>query len=219
MAATRQPVVWLVEDNDLYRTTIESLINLQDDLACPVARDSCEGALEELESALDSGFVPDIVLMDIELPGIDGVEGARQFVERSPATRVIMLTVHDDRESVFRAIVAGASGYLLKSSSADDVVEALRQVDRGASPINAFIARRVLDLFADHVAPQADYGLTPREREILELMVEGLTMQRIADRLFVSYHTVDTHVSNIYAKLHVHSRGSAVAKALKERLI
>lgn len=207
--------IWVVEDNELYRSATASLLEAQPGIACPVAVSTCEDAL----AALDGGEVPDIVLMDIGLPGMSGIDGCRRIAAISPASRIIMLTVHEERDTVFDAIVAGASGYLLKSSSPEEIVEAIHQVQAGGAPINAFIARRLLDTFARLQVPAADYGLTPREKQVLELLVEGLTMQAIADRICVSYHTVDAHVRNIYGKLHVHSRSVAVAKAVKERLV
>lgn len=207
--------VWLVEDNEFFRSTIRALIRQQRDLECPIATASCEDAL----AALDAGHAPpDIVLMDIGLPGMSGTEGARHLLERLPEARIIMLTVHEEREVVFEAIAAGATGYLLKSSAADEIVESIRDVVRGAAPINPYIARKVLDAFAGKVAA-TEYGLTPRETEILKLLTEGMTMQGLADSLELSYHTIDSHIRNIYDKLHVHSRGSAVAKALRERLV
>ena len=207
--------VWLVEDNDLYRDTIASVIEEADGMTCPVAVAAGEAALD----ALDDGHVPDIVLMDIGLPGMNGIEAARRISARSPTTRIVMLTVHEEDDAVFEAISAGASGYLLKPSSAARIVEAVEGVRRGAAPINMYIARKLLDTFTRLSVPKADYGLTDREHEILQHLVEGLTMQQIADHLCVSYHTVNTHVRNIYDKLHVHTRSGAVAKALKERLV
>lgn len=208
-------VVWVVEDNDLYRETIASMLAEERGFDCPLATATCEEAL----AALGKQAPPDIVLMDIGLPGMSGIDGCRLLAERSPRTRILMLTVHDERDLVYDAITAGATGYLLKGSSPEDLVEALRQVSDGGAPINPFIARKLLDTFARLNRPAEDYGLTEREREILELMVEGPTMQGIADRLGVSYHTVDAHIRNIYGKLHVHSRSGAVAKALRERLV
>ncbi len=210
--------VWLVEDNELFRRTVASLIESSGDLVCPVS----VGSVEEALGALDAHLVPDIVLMDIGLPGLDGIEGVRRIRSLSPASRILMLTVHEEDDKVFEAICAGASGYLLKPSAAFDIVMALRQVAEGAAPMNGAIAKKVLDRFrrlAPREAPAEGYGLTGREREILELLVEGLTMKTIATRLAVSYHTIDTHLRNIYDKLHVRSRSGAVAKALKERLV
>jgi DNA-binding NarL/FixJ family response regulator len=160
--------------------------------------------------------------MDIGLPGIDGIEGTRRIKALSPTTRIIMLTVHEESREIFEAICAGASGYLLKPSSANDISDAVHDALQGAAPINAFIAGKMLEMFARLAEPRSaaeDYGLTAREREILQLLVEGLTVGQIAERLGISFHTVDSHTRNIYAKLHVHTRTSAVAKTLKEHLI
>lgn len=207
--------IWIVEDNTLYRQMVARLIDDQSSMQCALAVASCEEALERL----DQDAAPDVVIMDIGLPGQSGIEGARHFAERAPSTRVVILTVHEERQIVFDAIVAGASGYVLKSSSADEIVGAIENVLDGAAPINAYIARKVLDLLVGLSGPRADYALTPRETEILQLMVDGLTMPAIAARLEVSYYTIDTHVRHIYRKLHVHSATGAVAKAIKERLI
>jgi DNA-binding NarL/FixJ family response regulator len=214
-SARRPAVVWIVEDNSLYLDTTRDLINDQADLCCPFAAQDCERALARVAD----GEVPDIVLMDIELPGMNGIAGARRLRELAPSARVIMLTVHEERDTVFEAIQAGATGYLLKSSPAERLIEAIREVRDGGAPLNAHIARKILDTLGGAPAGREAYGLTARESEILQLMVDGLTMRKIADALHVSPHTVDTHIRNVYAKLHVHSRGGAVAKALKERLV
>lgn len=207
--------VWLVEDNALLRSGLEAVLDAAEGLRCPVAVASVEEALD----ALDAGHRPAIVLMDIGLPGMDGIAGARAVRARAPGARVVMLTVHEEDEKVFEAICAGASGYLLKPATPERVVAAVREVRGGAAPINGYIAGKVLGMFARLAAPGPDYGLTPREKEVLELMVEGLTMKEAADRLALSYHTVDQHVRKVYDKLHVRSRGGAVAKALRERIV
>ena len=214
-----QPIeLWLIEDNELYRDSITSVIEEAPDLRCSLSVGSCEQAL----GALEQGAPPDIVLMDIGLPGISGIEGTRRIRALAPSSRVIMLTVHEESESIYQAICAGASGYLLKPSGAEAILDAIRQVAQGAAPINGYIARKLLDMFSQLAHPeggQPDYRLTSREREVLRLLVDGLILKQIAARLDVSYHTVDTHVRNIYDKLHVNSRGGAVAKAIKERLV
>ena len=215
MAETDDIVVWLVEDNELLREGTANLIEQASGMTCPVAVTDCESALGEL----DHRGPPDLLLMDIGLPGMDGIEGTRVFARRSPATRVIMLTVHEESDKIFAAICAGATGYLLKPSDGDEICEAIREVNAGAAPINGYIARKLLRIFSERLAPTEDYALSPREAEVLQLMVDGLTMKQIADRAHLSYHTIDTHVRNIYAKLHVHSRSAAVAKALQERIV
>lgn len=212
---TEDLTVWLVEDDALFRETVEKLLGGADGIACPHAFGTCEEALDALEHA----SAPEVVLMDIGLPGMSGIDGIRGVRARSPASHIVMLTVHEDNDRIFEALCAGASGYLLKPSSGPQIVEAVRAARRGGAPINPKIARKVLDLFTDLAVPRGDYGLTEREREVLECLVSGQTKQQIADDLFVSYHTVDMHVRNIYAKLHVHSRSGAVARALRERLI
>ncbi len=207
--------VWLVEDNESFRSSIVELINETDSMKCGRAVSSCEEAI----SFLERDEVPEVVLMDIGLPGMSGVEGVSRVKSLSPSTDVMMLTVYDDDENVFRAICAGASGYLLKNAPSEAILGAIREVLNGGAPMNAAIARRVLEMFAKFSAPKAEYGLTPREKEILQLLVGGFAMKQIAAKLFVSYYTIDTHLKNIYTKLQVHSRSGAVAKALKENLL
>ena len=130
-----------------------------------------------------------------------------------------MLTVHQSNDKIFEAVCAGASGYLLKSASRDEILLAIENVLEGGGAMDAHIARRVLEMFARMVTPQADYGLSDRERQILQLLVEGLTKNQIAENLDLSPHTIDGHVRNIYMKLHVNNRSGAVAKALREHLL
>lgn len=206
--------VWLVEDNHTFRNAIAKVLNQIEDLECPKDFSNSEEALEMLAT----GVVPDVVLVDVELPGINGIEAVRRMKAMSPATRIIMLTVFDDHDKIFKAICAGASGYLLKTSPVEKIVESIRDVYAGGAPMTPRVAHSVLDMFSRLLVPQRDYGLTAREQKILELMTEGLIKKEIADQLSLSYHTVDTHLRNIYAKLHVNTRSGAVAKALKERL-
>jgi DNA-binding NarL/FixJ family response regulator len=210
--------VWIVEDQEVFRQALLTVLNGAVDIQCSLAARTGEEAI----AALKEGARPEIVLMDIGLPGMDGIEGTHAIRSLSPSTRVIMLTVHEDNDRIVEAICAGASGYLLKPSSMDEIVDAVRQVLDGGAPINVHIAKKLLSLFQRLSAPRSaaeEYGLTAREREILELLVEGLTTSQISNRLGVSFYTIDTHIRNTYGKLHVHTRGSAVAKALKEKLV
>jgi DNA-binding NarL/FixJ family response regulator len=168
---------------------------------------------------LKTQFAPEVVLMDIGLPGLSGIEGVRRIKDISPATDVLMLTIHEEDDKVFEAICAGANGYLLKSLGQEELLQAIRGVMAGGAPMNAQIAARVLHMFARIAAPKEGYGLTAREKEILSLLTEGLSKKAIADRLFLSFFTIDTHLKNIYSKLHVHSGTGAVAKALRERIL
>ncbi len=207
--------IWLVEDNERFRTSIRDLINGSKGLSCDLDVSSCEAALDRLQTEAS----PDLLLMDIGLPGMDGIEGIRRIKAIAPSIQIIMLTVFDDSEKIYRAICAGASGYLLKSAPPDDILSSLTEILEGGAPMNAQIARKVLDMFADMASPKGDYQITKAEREILNLLVQGNPKKQIAHDLGVSFHTVDTHLRNIYAKLHVHSRSEAVAKVLKDRLL
>jgi DNA-binding NarL/FixJ family response regulator len=209
-AAVSAPInVWLIEDDDTYRNAIAGALDQIEGLRCAGAFPDCETTLRQLAA----GDPPDVVLLDIGLPGMSGLEGIGRFKSLSPTTPIVILTVYEDPGRIFRAICAGASGYLLKTSTLDQIGQALREVVTGGAPLTPQVARAVLDHFARLASPVEDYGLTPREQEALESMVKGLTKKEIAARLALSIHTVDTHLRNIYRKLHVHTRSGAVAKA------
>jgi DNA-binding NarL/FixJ family response regulator len=160
-----------------------------------------------------------LILLDVGLPGMSGLEGIRLFKVRAPNSLIVILTVFEDDDKVFRAICAGAAGYLLKTSSVADITQAVRDALAGGSPMNPRIARRVLEMFSKLAPKQSDYGLSEREKEILQLMTTGLIKKEIADQLTLSIHTVDTYLRRIYEKLEVNTRTGAVAKALKEGLV
>jgi len=207
--------VWIVEDNEQFRRQLKRILNSSGVFACDSDFRTCEPMLEMIRESSP----PDLVLMDIGLPGMDGIDGIRHVKALAPTTEVVVLTVFDDSENVVRAIAAGATGYLHKSSSMETVVESLKSILIGGAPINPHIARKVLELFATAALPREDYGLTRREKEILGLLVEDIPLKQVADRLSVSIHTVNMHLRNIYGKLQVQSRSGAVAKALKEHLL
>ncbi len=212
---TGQHTLWIVEDNDQLRKQLVSLLAMSPTLSCTMNFSSCEPALEALEDVSP----PDIILMDIGLPGMSGIEGTRRIKAVAPNTQIVVLTVFEDNDNVVEAICAGASGYLHKSSSLEDIVSSLQSILSGGAPINPNIARKVLSLFATISGTKGDYGLTRREKEILHLLVEDLSQKEIASQLFVSHHTVNMHLRNIYSKLQVQTRSGAVAKALRERLL
>lgn len=207
--------IWIIEDHAAFRRTLVRVLNAEDGLRCTRDFDSCEKAL----AALADDDAPDAILLDVGLPGMSGLEGIRLIKQRSPQTLVVVLTVFEDDDKVFSAICAGAAGYLLKTSSAAEITQAVRDALAGGSPMTSRIARRVLDMFSRLAPKQGDYGLSEREKEILQLMVTGLIKKEIADRLTLSVHTVDTYLRRIYEKLEVNTRTGAVAKALKEGLI
>ncbi len=216
-STTRAPApsdVWIIEDIEAYRATALRVVSAIEGVRKTRGFKSCEAALK----AMDGGATPDLVLLDLGLPGMSGLEGIPRIKERAPAALVIVLTVFDDSERVFGALCAGADGYLLKGSSFDAIGEAIAEARRGGAPMNGRIARMVLQTFAKVAPPQPDYRLTPREKEILEGMTRGLTKKEIAAKLDLSFHTVDFHLRSIYQKLHVHTRTGAVAKAMKEKL-
>jgi DNA-binding NarL/FixJ family response regulator len=212
--APRPVELWMVEDNHAFRNTVSRLLNQTEDIRCTRTFPACEDAL----ALLYVGATVDVILLDVELPGMNGIDGLRKIKAISPATRVVMLTVFEDHERVFRAICAGASGYLLKASPFDRIVESVHQVMAGGSPMSPRVATSVLEMFTHLAGPKTDFGLTEREREVLELMKEGLTKKEIAGRLALSFHTVDDYLRNIYTKLHVHSQAGAVAKTMKREL-
>jgi len=216
-ADTTPFTVWLIEDNEAYRTAALRIVGRMENIREARGFKSCEAALKALDAA-SAADAPGIVLLDIGLPGMSGLDAIPLLKQRAPDAQVLVLTVFDDEEKVFRAICAGADGYLLKGSNFDGIREALIEARAGGSPMNGRIARLVLRQFAQQTPPQPDYGLTVREREILEAMVRGLTKKEIAAELGLSVHTADFHLRHIYEKLHVHTRTGAVAKAVRERL-
>lgn len=204
-----------MEDHEDCRRQVARIINRTGIMRCTHSFSSCEDAL----AALAHEPAPDVVLLDVGLPRMNGIQGIREIKNRVPAVHIIMLTVYDDHEKVFKAICAGASGYLLKTADDEDIIGAIREVLGGGAPMNPRVARQVLDMFTRLAGPaRQDYGLTERERQILELMVQGMIKKEIADKTGLSYHTVDNHLRSIYTKLHVHTRGEAVAKALTREL-
>ena len=209
--------VWLVEDNGEYRRSLARVLDLTPGLVCAQACGSCEEAFEQLAAQP----APKVLLLDIGLPGLDGVSAVGRFKETIPGAHIIMLTSFDDHDRIFRAICAGANGYLLKTSSVAKIIGGIREALAGGAPMSPQVARAVLTMFAGGAAKPAklDYGLSPREQEILEQLVLGRTMKETAAHLDVSYHTVDTHLRRIYEKLHVCTRQGAVAKAVGERLV
>jgi len=214
-AGPSDSTVWVVEDHADYRRTLLELVELADGLCAPHGF----GSGEELFEFLNHHFAPDVVLVDIGLPGMTGIEVVHRLHRLAPDTRLVMLTIHEDNDRIFEAICAGACGYLLKTALPDAIVQSLREALQGGAPMTPQIARRVLNLFTQVRAPAWDYDLTDRERDVLRELIEGKTKKQMGKSLFLSEHTVDTHLRSIYTKLHVHSRTEAVVKAIKENLV
>jgi len=190
---------------------------LRSSKACTVV-----GEYETAEELIDtfSEVRPEVVLMDLGLPGMSGIEAITELKRDHPRLEIIVLSVFEDDNNVFRAICAGASGYITKPATPQQLVEAVEHAFGGGTPMSPHIARKVLDMFKQHLPPpMSDYDLTPRELEVLQLLVHGEDYKSIADKLFLSVFTVRAHIRNIYDKLHVHSKSQAVVKALRENVI
>jgi DNA-binding NarL/FixJ family response regulator len=182
----------------------------------------CTNSYRTMEDALDGidASRPDVILLDIGLPGMDGIEGTRILRERYPEVPILALTVYDDDDNVFNAICAGASGYLLKNTPPARLLESLREVADGGAPMSPEVARRVVKLFRQFRPPaRASFHLTPQETELLRLMVEGHYYKTAARAMGISTNTVSFHLKHIYEKLQVHSKTEAVARALRDQLI
>lgn len=208
--------VIIIEDNELLRDSLKEAINKSSSIVCNHSFGSGETALGFIKK---EELVPDIILLDIGLPGLSGIELIPELKRLTPSSKIIIITIHDDDENVFNAICAGASGYLLKDLSSDKIVMSISEVMNGGAPMNSHIAKKVLNMFRDQNVKSNGYSLSEREKGILSLLVEGLNKKQIAEKIFLSHHTVDSHIRNIYAKLEVHSRSSAISKAIREKLL
>jgi len=203
--------VSIVEDSDKFRETLARVLNRAEGFRCISHYPNAEDALKALPQDK-----PEVVLMDINLPGMNGVECVRQLKQVLPGAQVMMLTVYEDTENIFNALAAGATGYMLKRTSRDELLEAIREVHRGGSPMTTHIARKVVQSFL-RTAPAASptESLSPREQEVLDCLAQGFLYKEIAEKLSISYETVHTYIRRIYEKLQVRTRTEAVAKFLK----
>jgi len=203
--------VSIVEDNEQVRNTLARLLNRAEGFRCLGQHANAEAALEALPQEH-----PDVVLMDINLPGMNGVECVRRLKQVDPAIQVVMLTVYEDTENIFNALAAGATGYLLKRTSREELLAAIRDVKQGGSPMTTHIARKVVQSFQrSGPSSQSTENLSPREQEVLDFLAKGFLYKEIADKLGISYETVHTYIRRIYEKLQVRTRTEAVAKFLR----
>ena len=201
----------IVEDSDKFRETLARVLNRAAGFRCISHYPNAEDALKALPQDK-----PEVVLMDINLPGMNGVECVRQLKLSLPTVQVMMLTVYEDTENIFNALAAGASGYMLKRTPRDELLDAIREVHRGGSPMTTHIARKVVLSF-QRAAPAASPTemLSPREQEVLDCLAQGFLYKEIAEKLSISYETVHTYIRRIYEKLQVRTRTEAVAKFLR----
>lgn len=205
-------VVGIVEDNKKIRDLIQRYLDMQEELSCPVAVDSVEEMLDYLEEH----DAPDVILMDIQLPGMSGIKGITLIKEKYDDVDIIMLTVYHDSHKIFNALRAGASGYLLKHTSLPEIKESILKLVDGGAPMSPQIARKVINHFQENAPKKdSDSDLTPREHDIVNGLVDGLSYKMIADRYDISIDTVRAHIRNIYRKLHVNSKAEVIAKSLK----
>lgn len=201
--------VAIVEDDREMREGLESIVRSHPSLDCVATFPSAEAAIDAVHP-----LVPDIVLMDIHLPGISGIECIKQLKPAMPLTQFMMCTVYEDNENVFDSLCAGATGYLLKNSPPGKITDAIIDLYHGGSPMSSTIARKVIKVFQPAVPQNIEVeSLTKREREMLDLLAKGYRYKEIADQLFISFETVRTHIHHIYEKLHVQSRTEALNKA------
>jgi len=214
--------VAVFDDNDDRRMSLKYLVGMLPDMdfvgEFPDARDAVRKV---------SVTKPDVILMDIEMPGVTGIEAVSEIKKAFPNVAILMQTIFDDEAMIFDALKAGASGYLLKKGTPEKVIEGVREAYQGGAPMSPAIASKVLNFFrnmpvsakAEKELNTPDYGLTARQKEILTELVNGSSYKMIAATMNISYNTVNTHIRHVYEKLHVHSLGEAVAKALKERIV
>ena len=198
--------VSVIEDDPEFRQGLVSVINNTDNFSCLSQSDSCESFIKNLKQTN-----PDVILLDIELPpGMNGIIGAKLLKKTIPSAEIIMLTVHEDSESVFQSLTNGATGYLLKNISPENLITAIEEVLSGGSPMSMQIARMITESFRKNKKTEE---LTEREREVLNLLREGKSYQAIANKLFISKSTVKFHIKNIYRKLHVMNKYEAIMKS------
>ena len=203
--------VSIVEDNEKLRGTLARVLSRAEGFECVSQYANAEDALKDLPHVK-----PDVVLMDINLPGMNGVQCVRQLKAAAPAIQVMMLTVYEDTENIFSALQAGANGYMLKRTPSAELLEAIQEVKRGGSPMTMHIARKVVQSFQQTAATaQATENLSDREQQVLDLLSQGLMYKEIAEKLAISYETVHTYIRRIYEKLQVRTRTEAVAKFLR----
>jgi len=208
--------VAIFEDNKMLRESLQQLVNSADDMTCTGAFPDANRLVRNMQLA-----DPDVVMMDINMPGISGIEAVQVIKEKFPQAQILMQTVFEENDKIFAAICAGASGYMLKKTAPQKMIEAIRETYLGGAPMTASVAVKVLQMFRlQSINEKKEFiDLSDREKEILALLVKGKSYKAVASECFISIDTVSTHVRHIYEKLHVHSKSEAVAKAINQKLV
>jgi len=206
----------IFEDSESLRISLFQLINGSKGFRCVGAYADCRNMLENV-----SKDKPDVVLMDIQMPGMNGIEAVGILKEKYPDLKILMQTIFEDEEKIFNSVLAGASGYILKNTYPTRILEFINETYEGGAPISPSVATKVLKMVSEKsTSPKShDFNLSEREKEVLSSLVEGMSYKMIADVCFISLDTVRSHIKNIYEKLHVHSKGEAIAKAIKGKIV
>ncbi len=204
----------IYDDSQQRSESLRDLLSLTDNMECVADFGDCSHVYEDMIT-----HNPDVVLMDIEMPGVDGISGVSIIKKSFPKIRIVMQTVFQDEEKIFASLKAGAEGYILKNASAENIIQSIEDVHNGGAYMTPSVALRVMNYFGKPETKEQKYNLSPREKEVLKYLTDGLSYKMIADKMEVTYFTVNAHVKKIYEKLHVHSLGEAVALALKKNVI
>jgi DNA-binding NarL/FixJ family response regulator len=208
--------VSIFEDNRNLREGLFNLLESTEGFTCAGAFAHCERVLDNIDETQ-----PDVILMDIEMPVINGIEAVKLIRTRNTDVKILMETIFEEDEKIFQSICNGAQGYILKSTPPQEILDAIKEIYEGGAPMSPVIASKVLRMFKSNLGNQTDasFNLSSREKEILKCLVEGMSYKMIADTCFISGDTVNGHIKNIYKKLQVHSKGEAVAKAIKGKVV
>ena len=208
--------VAIFEDNRSLRESLFRLLKSSEGFTCAGAFAHCERVVENIEETQ-----PDVILMDIELPVVSGIEAVKLVREKYPDIKILMETIFEEDDKIFQSICNGAQGYILKNTPPEEILNSIREIYEGGAPMTPLIASKVLRMFKNNLNSEKDssYNLSLREKEILKCLVEGMSYKMIADTCFISADTVNGHIKNIYKKLQVHSKGEAVAKAIKGKIV
>ncbi|HEX3165701.1 MAG TPA: response regulator transcription factor [Chitinophagaceae bacterium] len=206
----------IFDDNTQLRESLFDLVDASEGFICVGAFPNCENVLQNVKDTK-----PDVVLMDIEMPVVSGIDAVILVKEKFPDVKILMQTIFEDDEKVFQSICNGAEGYILKNTAPGEILLSLKEIYEGGAPMTPAIATKVLRMFKNNLSAKKDesFNLSIREKEILKHLVEGLSYKMIADACFISLETVSGHIKNIYKKLQVHSKGEAVAKAIKGNIV